>query len=228
MNNELQLVERSPKNEVAFGKEAAKALMDIVKEQRLSRKFGGEKEHIYVEGWELLGQFVGLSAGAEAEPVEIDGVKGAKGRAILRDKEGRIMGEAVAWCLRDEPNWKNKPLFQLMSMAQTRAVSKAFRLKLAWIAILAGYSGTPAEEMDDVPLAKPNPPQPAPKPAKDDLQSRKDSAIKWLAGKGKPVSACEDHLQSSYGSWNEKDLEELKSWAKQGFPETAPEADMPV
>ena len=37
--------------------------------------------------------------------------------------------------------------FQIASMAQTRAVSKAFRLALSWVMTLAGYEPTPAEEM---------------------------------------------------------------------------------
>jgi hypothetical protein len=53
-------------------------------------------------------------------------------------------------CLNDEPNWRNKPLFQLKSMAQTRALAKALRNVMAWVVVLAGYSPTPAEEMDDV------------------------------------------------------------------------------
>lgn len=39
------------------------------------------------------------------------------------------------------------PLFQLKSMAQTRSNAKALRNVLAWIAVLAGYAPTPAEEM---------------------------------------------------------------------------------
>ncbi len=42
------------------------------------------------------------------------------------------------------------PLFQLRSMAQTRAAAKALRNALAWVVVLAGYKPTPAEEMDGV------------------------------------------------------------------------------
>ena len=41
-------------------------------------------------------------------------------------------------------------LFQLRSMAQTRACSKCLRNVLAWVVVLAGYRPTPAEEMDGV------------------------------------------------------------------------------
>ena len=68
-------------------------------------------------------------------------------------------------CLRDEDKWNTRPkykwvdkkripdgeekvpAFQLRSMAQTRACSKAFRNSLSWIVMMAGYSPTPAEEM---------------------------------------------------------------------------------
>jgi hypothetical protein len=53
-----------------------------------------------------------------------------------------------------------KPLFQLRSMAQTRACAKALRSIFAWVVVLAGYKPTPAEEMtghefDDQPEPKP-------------------------------------------------------------------------
>jgi hypothetical protein len=50
----------------------------------------------------------------------------------------------------DESKWSDKPLYQLRSMAQTRAQAKALRGVLAWVAVLAGYNPTPAEEMDGV------------------------------------------------------------------------------
>ncbi len=46
------------------------------------------------------------------------------------------------------------PEFQLRSMAQTRAGSKALRNVLAWVAVLAGYKPTPAEEIVDMIVEK--------------------------------------------------------------------------
>lgn len=40
------------------------------------------------------------------------------------------------------------PSFQLRSMAQTRALSKVHANVFRWVATLAGYQGTPAEELD--------------------------------------------------------------------------------
>ena len=51
-------------------------------------------------------------------------------------KERKLIGE------------EKVPMFQLASMAQTRACAKALRNTLAWVAVLAGYAATPAEEMN--------------------------------------------------------------------------------
>jgi hypothetical protein len=54
------------------------------------------------------------------------------------------------------------PLFQLASMSQTRACAKALRNVLSWVAVLAGYRPTPAEEMDGLAHAVDVMPSPAP------------------------------------------------------------------
>ena len=59
-----------------------------------------------------------------------------------------------------------------MSAAETWAVAKAGRTKYAWIVALAGYSGTPAEEMRGVqapPVPAPPTPGPRPQPSPDFL-----------------------------------------------------------
>ena len=43
------------------------------------------------------------------------------------------------------------PMFQLRSMAQTRACAKALRNVLAWVVVMAGYKPTPAEELESAP-----------------------------------------------------------------------------
>jgi len=84
--------------------------------------------------------------------VEIFGIKGAKARAEVIDlRTGMVVGGAEAYCMRDEENWKEKPWFQLASMAQTRAGAKALRNVLAWVVVLAGYRPTPAEELTSSP-----------------------------------------------------------------------------
>jgi hypothetical protein len=132
-----------------------------------------DEQYLEYEDWQTLGEFYRCSAIThDAVPVEINGVKGAKARADLVNIDtGLIIGGAEAYCLRDEERWSTRPKyewqgegksrkrikigdeavpwFQLASMAQTRAGSKAFSNRLRWVAVMAGYRGTPAEEMTD-------------------------------------------------------------------------------
>lgn len=66
----------------------------------------------------------------------------------LPKKERTLMGETCV------------PLFQLRSMAQTRACAKALRNVLAWVVVLAGYKPTVAEELtgDEEPPKDPGKP----------------------------------------------------------------------
>lgn len=52
------------------------------------------------------------------------------------------------------------PLYQLESMSQTRAMAKALRSRFSWVVVLAGYSPTPAEEMEGVIDVEPTLPSP--------------------------------------------------------------------
>lgn len=67
-----------------------------------------------------------------------------------RTLDGRTIGSADAMCSREEDKWKDDDDFALRSMAQTRAGSKALASVLRFVVTLAGYSGTPAEEMQNV------------------------------------------------------------------------------
>jgi hypothetical protein len=133
------------------------------------------KRHIEFEDWITLGNYYGIDVRTgDAEPVEVHGIKGAKAKAeVIRIDDGTVIGGAEAYCLADEKNWKNKPFFQLASMAQTRAGSKALSNVLRWVVALEGISGTPAEEMEDIsdnsrPTRKPPSSRP-PRPGYEDV-----------------------------------------------------------
>ncbi len=66
--------------------------------------------------------------------------------------------------VREEAGEESVPLYQLASMAQTRANAKVLRNVLSWVAVLAGYRPTPAEELQD--KADAPAPAPAAEPAK--------------------------------------------------------------
>jgi len=178
-----------PESDLISGGKAADALVKIVRKAGLARKFGGEKEHLFYEAWQSLAKFYGCTVRThDAEAVEIDGIKGAKAKAdIVDDATGLTVGGADAYCMRDEPNWAKKPLFQLMSMAQTRAGSKACRNKWAFVPALAGFATTPAEEMDGINGHEEKPPQQSqptqPDQGKPEPTWRKDPITSGQKGK---------------------------------------------
>ena len=137
-----------PNEVLAVATEAAKALTGVLA-KKPHKVVINNQQYLEYEDWQTVGQFYGYTAKTyEAEPVEIDGIKGARAKADLIDfRTGIVVGGAEAYCLRDEANWGKKPWFQLASMAQTRAASKALRNRLAWVVVLAGFKPTPAEEI---------------------------------------------------------------------------------
>lgn len=145
---------RSPQLVLDEAKIAARALTDVISQKKKPVKFNGE-QYLEFEDWLTIAKFYGLACRTyDPEPVSIDNgpetVVGAKARAeVVEVKSGRVIGAASAWCLRDEPNWRSKPWYQLGSMAQTRAGAKALRNLLSWVVVLAGYKTTPAEEMQN-------------------------------------------------------------------------------
>jgi len=121
----------------------AKILRDVVEKCKLYNDIAGKK-YVKVEGWETLGALLYC----KAVVTEIEEYRsGYRATAEIRNFEDKVLSRGVAICLRDEKNWKDKDDYALMSMAQTRAVGKAYRLGFSWILSLAGYEPTPAEEM---------------------------------------------------------------------------------
>jgi len=63
-------------------------------------------------------------------------------------RHGTTVGAGFAICSNKESGKKFYQEFAIASMAQTRAIGKAYRNILAWIIRAAGYEPTPAEEME--------------------------------------------------------------------------------
>lgn len=123
----------------------ADALKDVIVQRNLYVNVQG-KPHVQVEGWQLLGSMLGVSAVCtDTEPV--DG--GFKATVEARTMDGRVVGRADALCTKHEKRgpWKNADDYARLSMAQTRATSKALKAPLGFVISLAGYATTPAEEM---------------------------------------------------------------------------------
>jgi hypothetical protein len=126
----------------------SKVLMDVVKSQHLSVRIG-PKNHLLFEAWQFCGTMLGIFAvGVWTRPMKEDGVTVAwEARAEARTRDGAVVGAAEAMCSRSEAKWAKADEYAVRSMAQTRAASKALAGALRFVAVLAGFAGTPAEEM---------------------------------------------------------------------------------
>jgi hypothetical protein len=129
---------------------AAKALQQVIDSKPKKVVLNGKLYPEY-EDWQTIGKFYGITAGTVATKfVQMGAIRGYEAVAEARDiRTDQRMSSAEAMCLSDEPNWAKKPLFQLRSMAQTRACAKAMRNVLGWVVVLAGYEPTPKEELEE-------------------------------------------------------------------------------
>jgi hypothetical protein len=122
---------------------AADALKSVIQQRGLFTLISG-KAHVRVEGWQTLGAMLGVTPVCTwTRPLE----NGWEARVEAHTLDGRVVGAAEAMCTRSERMWAKRDDYALRSMAQTRATSKALSAPLRFVITLAGYEGTPAEEM---------------------------------------------------------------------------------
>lgn len=160
---------RAPEAVLEEAMRAAKALQTVIDGKKKPVKFNGET-YLEFEDWQTCGRFYGITAKVETTSLILlpDGTRGYEAHAVaIYTPTGQVVSAADAMCLNDEDKWSSRakyewvngtrtkmgmepvPLFQLRSMAQTRACAKALRNVLSWVVVLAGYRPTPAEEMPD-------------------------------------------------------------------------------
>jgi hypothetical protein len=108
------------------------------------------KEFVNVEGWQYAGSRLGILPVVE-ELTNLSDEHEIKYKAqvkLLNLRTEQVVGSGFAICSNKENGKKYYQEFAIASMAQTRAIGKAYRNILAWIIRAAGYEPTPAEEMD--------------------------------------------------------------------------------
>src|SRR5687768_7449749 len=124
-------------------------LAKFIKENKLFHNIQG-KEYVNVEGWQYAGSRLGILPVVK-ELTNISDEHEMKYQAkveLLNLRTEQIIGSGFAICSNKESGKKYYQEFAIASMAQTRAIGKAYRNILAWIIRAAGYEPTPAEEMD--------------------------------------------------------------------------------
>lgn len=134
-----------PEVALAGAQKAARALLKIVSQKRQIIING--KHYLTFEDWQTIGRFYGVTAGVVSTSKTDNGYAA---RAVVYNREGTVISAAESICTRSEHKWKERDEYAIKSMAQTRACAKALRNVLAWVAVLAGFEGTPAEEIAGV------------------------------------------------------------------------------
>jgi hypothetical protein len=137
-------------------------LSRLIIEKKLTTNIQG-KNYVNVEGWMFCGSALGLNPvitevtdltrrGTEPGQVEIKYMAKCEVRNI---NTGQLVATGVAICSNFEHSKKRFDEYAILSMAQTRAIGKAYRNLLAWLMKAAGFEATPAEEMDFAPAEAP-------------------------------------------------------------------------
>jgi hypothetical protein len=182
----------------------ANQLDAIIREKGLSVPIG-QSDHLRVEAWCACASMVGVtprtewSREARSPSGELEGYDARV--EVVQIATGAVIGAAEAGCYFDEkmrgaPRWTER--HAVKSMAQTRATSKAIGQVLRWIPVLAGYSGTPAEEMPaNGDMGADTPARPTSDAARKQRESREDKGDGtwvWPAGKhkGTPIGEVPD------------------------------------
>ena len=129
--------------------EVAEILQRFVKEKKLTSNIKG-KDYPQVEAWQFAGSQLGLYPElTSVENLSNDKeIKFAAWVEVKRISDGNIMSKGYAICSNKEGSKRSFDEYAICSMAQTRAVGKAFRMLLSWLMKAAGFEATPAEEMD--------------------------------------------------------------------------------
>lgn len=144
-----ELTKPNQLNKLESVQEIAKGLVDFIKQTGLSVKIQG-RQYIQVDAWQFLS--IPLSLMPIITKVENigDGTE-LKYRAeceLMQD--GVVISTGIGICSNKEYSKKKFDEYAICSMAQTRAIGKAYRNRFGFIAKLAGFEPTPMEEMDEV------------------------------------------------------------------------------
>lgn len=148
----------------------ANVLKGHIVKQKLYTTIVG-KNYAHVEGWQFAGGLMGLFP-IVSEVTDLSKAGEIRWMAkveIQNIKDGKVVGRGFAVCSNKENKKKSFDEYAILSMAQTRAIGKAYRNLIGWVMKLAGYEGTPSEEMvkagEKMPEARPAQAQPAQKKA---------------------------------------------------------------
>ena len=212
--NDTSVDRYDPDAVVANGGRWATALKDVMEKQKMYAVIQG-KQYPEVEAWQMVIAFANLSPVTQyVEPIyENEEIVAYGAQVNLLNLDGVVVGGGYASCGMDgfvtqgKKGWDRNRAAQ--SAAQTWAVSKAGRSKFSFVVKMAGYEGTPAEELS------PYVPQAAVRPSTDPNEKAPNG---FQQGKvGKPITEKQRGLLNSRLKQSNKSVEELKAYCKEAF-----------
>lgn len=129
--------------------QVASMLQTFVTERKLTANIQG-KNYPLVEAWQFAGSQLGLiPVVKEVKNLSTDTeLKYEAMVEVIRLTDSVVLSRGYAVCSNKENSKRRFDEYAIASMAQTRAVGKAYRNILAWLMKAAGFEATPAEEMD--------------------------------------------------------------------------------
>jgi len=157
-NVQVDIIPGSYQEKIEAAVKIASIISDIIEKKKLYEIINNKK-YVKCEGWTCAGALVKLYP----RIVEVKEIKDDNDYKCIATCELLYLptaqtitrAEAEASKKQMEEKMQRKVSdFEVRSMAQTRATSKAFRLCLSWVLVLAGYEPTPAEEVDNLSLSK--------------------------------------------------------------------------
>ncbi len=168
----VTVVEAHPSTQIAiFGSDEPTAIAErvmavagplaaFIKQKDMTTNIQG-REYVLAEGWSFAGALLGVAP----RTVRVVAIEDGFEAEVELLVNGQVISGAIAECTRQERSWSNRDSYALKSMAQTRAMGKAFRMAFGFVMKAAGFEVTPAEEMPvpdrprNAPQAETNAPQ---------------------------------------------------------------------
>ena len=124
-------------------------LKDFIVKNNLSVRIVN-RDYVLVEGWQFAGGLMGLNPRI-VKVEKLDNMKWLAQAEIVNIKTKEVVGSGYALCSKAESKKSSFDEYAILSMAQTRAIGKAYRNLIGWVVKMAGYEATPAEEMKITP-----------------------------------------------------------------------------
>ena len=147
-------------------------LKDFIVKNNLSVRIVN-RDYVLVEGWQFAGGLMGLNPRI-VKVEKLDDMKWLAQAEIVNIKTKEVVGSGYALCSKAESKKSSFDEYAILSMAQTRAIGKAYRNLIGWVVKMAGYEATPAEEMKITPKTE---------------KMTKETAYKMTLEK---INSCED------------------------------------